>query len=439
MPRVLVLGAGLVAKPLVDYLLRAPGFEVMVADLLPDKAQALVAGRPNGRAEALDIDDENRLSALVAQADLAVSFVPRAFHARVAAQCLENRKHLVTASYAGRDMVALDAEAKARGLIFLNEVGLDPGLDHMEAMRIIHGVRSRGGVVESFISYCGGLPAPEANTNPFGYKFSWSPLGVLLASKSSARYLWNGREISLAPENLFDEPASIALKGLGTFEGYPNRDSLSYLGLYGLSRVKTLLRGTLRYSGWCRTFKRVNDLNLLDEVEEDFAGNTLREFLARKMGLAPSQDPAAEFQRRFPGSEDAEVLGRLKWLGLTGDRPVPAGVNSGLQAMTALMAERLRYEPGERDMIVLRHELGAAHPDGKKEKIISTLIDFGRPGGDSAMSRTVGLPAAVCARLILENKIKDRGVIIPTLPDIYQPVLGELERFGLRFREEKAD
>ncbi len=438
MSRVLVLGSGLVAKPLVDYLLQFPDLEVIVADLYPDKAQALVAGRPNGRALALDIGDEEKLSALMAQADLAVSFVPQAFHPRVARRCLDKGTHLVTASYAGPAMRDLDAEARARGLIFLNEVGLDPGLDHMEAMRIIQAVHSGGGAVESFVSYCGGLPAPEANDNPFGYKFSWSPLGVLLASKNPARYLLDGREVRLAPDEIFDRPASISFEGLGVFEGYPNRDSLSYISLYGLSRARTMLRGTLRYQGWCRTLKWIRELNLLDEVEEDLAGKSLREFLSRKMGLAPGQDPAAALRPRFSHVEDAAVLARLEWLGLTGDGPIPAGSKSSLQVMATLMAERLRYRPGERDMVVLRHELGASYPDGTQEKHISTLIHFGQPGGDSAMASTVGLPAAICARLILEGKIKDRGVLIPTLPGIYHPVLKELDRLGIRFRHESS-
>ncbi|HEX9902412.1 MAG TPA: saccharopine dehydrogenase C-terminal domain-containing protein [Acidobacteriota bacterium] len=437
MPKVLVLGAGLVAKPLVDYLLQVPEFEVEVADLLPSKAQALVAGRTNGRAVALDIDDEGRLAALVASADLAVSLVPQAFHPRVAKYCLEKGKHLVTASYAGQAMRALDAEAKARALIFLNEVGLDPGIDHMEAMRIIHLIKSQGGRVEAFISYCGGLPAPEANTNPFGYKFSWSPLGVLLASKGAARYLWDGREVIVSADKLFDNPAIMNLEGLGTLEGYPNRDSMSYLETYGLSGAKTILRGTLRYPGWCRTLKRIKELNLLDEAEEDFKGTTLREFLSRKMGLVPGQEPAAALRSRFQDPEDREVLDRLEWLGLTSDQPVAPGTKSGLQAMTALMSERLCYAPAERDLIVLRHEICAVYPDGNKERFVSTLIDFGQPGGDSAMARTVGLPAAICARLILEERIKERGVLLPTFPGIYAPVLQELQSFGISFKEKR--
>jgi saccharopine dehydrogenase (NADP+, L-glutamate forming) len=437
MPKVLVLGAGMVARPLVDYLLKVLGFEVEVADLVPARAQALVAGRPNGRAVGLDIADEVRLAALLAGSDLAVSLMPQAFHSRVAKQCLQKRKHLITASYAGRDMRDLDGQARGRGIILLNEVGLDPGLDHMEAMRIIRLVMSQGGRVESFISYCGGLPAPEANTNPLGYKFSWSPLGVLKASKNPARYLWDGQEVNLSAEQLFDQPASINLEGLGVLEAYPNRDSMSYLETYGLLGAKTMLRGTLRYPGWCRTLKRILELNLLDEAGEDFKGTTLKEFLARKMGLSPGQEPADEFRRRFSGRADGEVLARLEWLGLTGARPVPPGAINSLQAMAALMSERLGYGPSERDMIVLRHEIGAVYPDGSREKFTSTLLDFGHPGGDSAMARTVGLPAAICARLILEDRIKERGVLIPIWPDIYVPVLTELRSFNIGFKEKR--
>ncbi len=269
MKNILVLGAGLVAKPLVDYFLDREGFRVDVADLAAERAVSLVAGRPGGRAVSLDIEDDGRLASLIEASDLVVSFVPYVYHPRVARHCLARGRHLVTASYVSADMKELDAEAKARGLVFLNEVGLDPGLDHMEAMRIIDRVREAGGRVVSFVSYCGGLPAPEANTNPFGYKFSWSPMGVLLASGNSARYLREGREVLLPAEGLFDRLARISVPGLGSFEGYPNRDSLSYRDAYGLEEARTILRGTLRYPGWCLTLKRIKELGLLDDRPAD--------------------------------------------------------------------------------------------------------------------------------------------------------------------------
>ncbi|MBM3297895.1 MAG: saccharopine dehydrogenase, partial [Candidatus Aminicenantes bacterium] len=223
MNKVLVLGAGLVAKPLIDYFLDREAFEVVVSDLVPERARNLSGGRPRSRAVGLDIQDDFALASLIGSSDLVVSFVPYGHHPRVARHCLALNKHLLTASYVSGEMKALDGEARARGLVFLNEAGLDPGLDHMEAMRIIDRVRETGGKVVSFVSYCGGLPAPEANTNPFGYKFSWSPLGVLLASGNSARFLHHGREVVLPAEELFDRPAGISIERLGEFEGYPNR------------------------------------------------------------------------------------------------------------------------------------------------------------------------------------------------------------------------
>ncbi|MGB9006698.1 MAG: saccharopine dehydrogenase C-terminal domain-containing protein [Candidatus Aminicenantales bacterium] len=433
--KVLVLGAGLVARPLVDYLLKRAGCEVVAADLIRDKAQQIVAGHRHGRAVSLDIENEAELASFVAGSDLVVSFLPFGYHPRVARHCLDRGKHLVTSSYVSEAMRALDAAARAKKLIFLNEVGLDPGIDHMEAMRIIQGVWDRGGEIAGFVSYCGGLPAPEAKTNPFGYKFSWSPLGVLLAAKNSAKYLWEGQQVYLPADKLFDEPASLSVEGLGTFEGYPNRDSLSYLQVYGIPGARTMLRGTLRWPGWCRTFKRIKELNLLDEAEENLGGLTWKGLLAKKMGLKENEKVGSLLKARLKESEDIQVLERMEWLGLLEEKPLPPGRRTALQAMTDLLADRLRYEPGERDMIVLRHEIRAAYPGGKKERVLSTLIDFGLPGGDSAMARTVGLPAAICARLILEDKIKDRGVLIPTIRDIYAPVLRELQAYGLRFRE----
>jgi saccharopine dehydrogenase (NADP+, L-glutamate forming)/spermidine synthase len=435
MNSVLVLGAGLVAKPLVDYFLEREAWRVDVADLAADRARAMVAGHPRGRFFGLDIEDDAALGTLVAGSDLVVSFVPYGHHPRVARHCLARGKHLVTASYVSSEMKDLDGPAKARGLIFLNEVGLDPGIDHMEAMRIIDGVRGGGGTVSSFVSYCGGLPAPEANTNPFGYKFSWSPLGVLLASGNSARYLLDGREVVLPAEELFERPAAVTVEGLGEFEGYPNRDSMSYLEAYGLEGARTVLRGTLRYPGWCHTLKRMRDMGLLDRRLLAPSLKTTAEFAAAAAGVPAAPHVAEHLRSRFTHPLDAGVLDRLEWLGLYADRPLPSGARNGLEVMAGLMSERMSYGPGERDMVVLQHRFTSADPDGRENRTVSTLVSYGVPGGDSAMARTVALPAAICARLIMDGVIRERGVIIPVLPEIYRPVLQELAGYGIRFEE----
>jgi saccharopine dehydrogenase (NADP+, L-glutamate forming)/spermidine synthase len=334
-------------------------------------------------------------------------------------------------------MKKLDEEARKADIIILNELGLDPGIDHMEAMRVIDEVKAKGGEIQSFISFCGGLPAPEANTNPFGYKFSWSPVGVLLAGKNSAQYLKDGQEVFISSENLFENYSFIAIEGLGIFEAYPNRNSLPYTELYGIPETKTMLRGTLRNVGWCETIRKMVQLGVLDQEEKDWTGLTFGDFLRRLIGRPAEQDLKKALSEYLQIEPILAIVRRLEWLGLLSDEPLPLQKGSALDIVAARMIEKLQYGEGERDMIVLQHEFIAGSPGGDREKIISTLIDFGIPGGDSSMARTVGLPAAIGTKLVLEGKIKERGVHIPVLPDIYRPILQELRELGIAFKEKR--
>jgi len=437
MKKVLVLGAGLVARPLVRYLLERTGNSVVVADVEAGRAAKLIEGHPRGAAEVLDIADRAALAAAIGRSDLVVSMVPYTFHPLVAELAIDQGKPVVTASYVGPAMRALDARAKEKGVILLNELGLDPGIDHMEAMRIIHEVHEGGGAVLAFTSYCGGLPAPEANTNPFGYKFSWSPRGVLLASKNSAKYLKDGRVVTIPAEDLFARPEIIGIPGLGDFEGYPNRDSVGYREVYGIPEAQTVLRGTLRWPGWCETVRRMVELGLLDDAPKDRAGTTFHGLMRELAGVAAGADARAAVAARLRLEPGSAVLARFEWLGLFEETPLPAARGSALDNMTALMTGRLGYREGERDMIVLQHEFLVRTGGGRTERIVSTLIDYGVPGGDSSMSRTVGLPAAIGARLVLEGRIALAGVQVPVHPEIYGPILEELGSLGVRFKDKR--
>jgi saccharopine dehydrogenase (NADP+, L-glutamate forming) len=437
MKKVLVLGAGLVAGPLVKYLLDQPAFQVTVADMEADRAARLVGGHPRGQAEALDIGQRDALAAAIGRSDLVVSMVPYTFHPRIAELAVEQGKPMVTASYVGPAMRALDARARERGVLLLNELGLDPGIDHMEAMRIIHEVHDGGGSVLAFTSYCGGLPAPEANTNPFGYKFSWSPRGVLLASMNSARFLRDGRVVTIPAEDLFARPETIGIAGLGDFEGYPNRDSVTYREAYGIPEARTVFRGTLRYPGWCETVRKMVALGLLDDTPKDRSGATFRDLMGELGRAGAGAEVRAAVAAKLGLGPGSAVLARLDWLGLFDETPLPAAKGSALDNLTELMVERLSYGEGERDMIVLQHEFLTRTGSGWTERIVSTLIDYGLPGGDSSMSRTVGLPAAIGARLILEGRIGLTGVRVPVHPEIYGPILEELEARGIRFEEKR--
>ncbi len=436
MQTVLVLGAGLVTRPLVRYLLDQPDFQVVVASRTVSKAEKLIDGHRRGIAKTLLIQDANLLRELISESDLAISLVPYAHHPTVAKLCLELGKPMVTTSYVSDAMKSLHDQAVAKKLLLLNEIGVDPGIDHMSAMKIIHGVEDRDGQVVSFRSYCGGLPAPEANTNPFGYKFSWSPRGVVLAGRNTGRYLKDGQEIFVPSKDLFAHTWSIEIEGVGKLMAYPNRDSLPYIETYGLTDTKTMYRGTLRYPGWCETWKKFVDLGLLDdETRTGLAGQTFHQFLETFI-TQPTGNLKADLARQLDMAEDSRIMGRFKWLGLLSDDPLPMESGSPLDILAVRLLEKMPYQKGERDMIVLHHEFIAEYPRLRaKEMITSTLVDFGIPGGDSSMARTVSLPAAIAARMILQGEIKTVGVQIPVMPEIYEPVLKELEGMGIRFKE----
>jgi len=362
----------------------------------------------------------------VQDADLAVSLLPAPNHPKVAEACLAEGSHLVTTSYVGPAMQAFDAPARAAGLLFLNEIGLDPGIDHLSALKIIHAVVREGGTVESFRSYCGGLPAPSCNTNPWGYKFSWAPRSVMTAGTNAARFLDDGKLIDIPGPELFAHHWPVEVPGHGTYEGYPNRDSLGYQELYGLQSAKTMFRGTLRYPGWCDTMKIVSGLLLDQTPRSDLAGQTYAEVLASRIPGATARTIKADLASWAGLPETADPIHRLEWAGFLSDEQVPA-----TPTLLDLVADRLQIklalEPGDQDLIVLQHEFIVVAADGQRKLLTSTLVDEGIPHGDSAMARTVSLPAAVAVRLILQGQLTLTGVHIPVMPEVYLPVLAELE------------
>ncbi|MFX1535389.1 MAG: saccharopine dehydrogenase C-terminal domain-containing protein [Promethearchaeota archaeon] len=434
MKKVLVLGAGLVAGPLVNYLLEH-GYHVTVASRTLSKAEKLIGGHSNGKALEFDITKTpENLKDLVAETDLAVSLLPYIYHVDVAKQCIAHKKHLVTTSYVSDEMRALDAEAKAAGVIFLNELGVDPGIDHMSAMKIIDGVHNAGGKIMSFSSYCGGLPAPEANTNPYGYKFSWSPRGVLLAARNSGLYMKDGEKVFIPGEELFKNYEIVDIETLGEFEGYPNRDSLKYIDLYNIPETKSMFRGTLRNKGWCNTLIKFVELGFLEEKELDVKGKTYQDLMAMLIKSSDTSDLKKQVAKHLDIPEDSEIIKRFEWLDLFSTKTIPFEKSSPLDILVAVMLDKMQYEKGERDMLILQHEFIAEYPD-RKERIFSTMIDFGIKDGPSSMSRTVSLPAAIGVRLILEGKISSTGVQIPVTPEFYEPILEELEQLNIVCKE----
>lgn len=434
MKKVLVLGAGLVAGPLVRYLLNVDEFTVTVASRTVEKAQALTGGASNGIALSLNVKDEFALEALIADHDLSISLLPYVYHPVVAGLCVKHRKQMVTTSYVKPEMQTLDAQAKEAGVILLNEIGVDPGIDHMSAMEVVHQIESKGGKLVSFTSNTGGLPAPEANDNPFGYKFSWAPRGVVMAGKNPAKFLKDGEVVDVPGPELFSYHWPCDIKGFGELEVYPNRDSMPYVDIYGIATVTSMFRGTLRYPGWCETMKKVVELGVLDETErDDIAGLTYGQFLARMID-SDGADLKADVAAFLGIAVDSEPIAKLEWLGLLSDEAIPASDNTYLDVVASRMLSKMEYAEGERDMLVMQHEFVAEYGD-QTEKVTSTMIDYGIPNGDSSMSRLVGLPAAIAARMILQGEICLTGVHVPMIPEIYKPVLAELATMGISFQE----
>jgi len=436
MKNVLVLGAGLVSRPLVEYLLKKK-FQVKVASRTVSKAQALIKGFSNGTAEALNVDDEEHLENLIRDCDLAISLVPYTYHVQIAELCIKYHKQMVTTSYVSPAMRALDGEARKAGICILNEIGLDPGIDHMSAMKIINQVEKDRGKVVSFRSYCGGLPALTSNTSPFGYKFSWSPRGVVMAGKNSGQYLENNQVIFIPGQDLFKHYKILDIEGVGSFEAYTNRDALPYKDLYGLGDAHTIFRGTLRNIGWCYTMKKARELGLFnDESRADLKGLTYNQLMLKLIGQEDSYDLIEDTAFFLATDKHDTVIKKLEWLGLFSDEPLPEQ-NNVMDVFSSLLQKKLAMEKDDLDLIVLYHDFIAQYK-GYKERITSTLVDTGIPNGDTAMSRTVSLPAAIAAGLILTGKIRITGVHIPVIAEIYDPVMKELEQMGVNFKEKSS-
>lgn len=432
MNKVLVLGAGMVSRPLVRYLLEQKRYDVKVASRTVSKAEALVDGHPHGVAMELNVKDERNLEELVADIDLCVSLLPYTYHVKVANLCIRHGKNMVTTSYVSPAMRELDLKAREAGMIILNECGLDPGIDHMSAMRIIHDVKARGGGIIGFSSCCGALPAHRSNTNPMGYKFSWAPRGVILAGKNPARFLRDGKIVEIPGPELFDHYELTTVPGVGVFENYPNRNSLPYGEIYGIQDAKMVYRGTLRFTGWCETLKKLVDIGYMDETErDDINGKTYGQFLT-KLIKGEGDKILKSLAKYLDLGLNSAVLKRLDWLGLTSDETIPEKDNTPLDVLASRMLKMMPMEEGDVDMCILYHEFHAEFPDGHKEYITSTLVDHGIPHGDTAIARTVALPVAIAACMIMEGKITKKGVQIPVDRDIYEPILFELEALGIK-------
>lgn len=434
MKKVLILGAGLTAKPIIEYLLEKQ-IQVIVASPMFSHAMSMIKSNSLGSAVDWSMDDTETLDRLVSESDITVSLLPYRFHTDVAKVCLKNRKSLITTSYVQAGMIPLEYDVKKAGILLLNEMGLDPGIDHMSAMKVIDKIHANGGKVNKFWSLCGALPAPEAADNPFGYKFTWSPKGVVLASKNGAVYLRDGRKITVEPVNLFRDRFTYSMAGFEELEVYPNRDSISYIDIYGIPEVTTMYRGTLRYKGWCEALDAMKQLNLLDDTVADYRGKSISGFLAERTGT-DRNNLKAGIASKLDLTEESVPVKAFEFLGLFTDEPLEYHKTTPFEIISDRMIEKMYMSDNERDVVIMQHIFHAVYPDNRREVIKSSMVDYGTPATNTAIARTVALPAAIAVRMILEKKIDLTGIYRPVIPEIYLPVLNELKTLGISMTEE---
>jgi len=441
--RLLLLGAGRSASALMQYLLRhapAERWFLTVADAQPAHlAPVLAAHSQYARAVPFDARHPAQLRELVAEADLVISMLPAFLHPLVAETCLALGRHLATASYVSPEVQALHAEAAAAGLVFLMECGLDPGLDHMSAMQTIDDLQAQGARLTGFRSYCGGLVAPESEgDNPWRYKFSWNPRNVVLAGQGGpAQYLENGVVQYIAYPDLFGRAETVAVPGHGHFEGYANRDSLSYRAVYGLADIQTMLRGTLRRPGYCAAWQALVTLGLTNDTARlgNAASLPWTALVAAAAGLAATDDVAAAVAAHLGLDPHGPELTRLAWLGIFTARPVGLADATAAQVLEQLLVDKWQLGPHDRDQVVMQHQF-EYELAGRPRRRTASLVVTGADAGHTAMAQTVGLPLGMAVRRLLRGEVAGRGVVIPTTADLYAPILQELAAdYGIAFVE----
>lgn len=440
MKKILVLGAGLSASSLIRYLLAHAemyNWQVRVVDQSLEAVAHKLNNHPRGIALNFNaLNQEERLPE-IATADLVISMLPARFHIDIARDCLALKKHLITPSYVSPEMKALDQEVKEAGLLFMNEIGVDPGIDHMSAMRIIDELRGKGATITSFKSYCGGLIAPESDNNPWHYKFTWNPRNVVVAGQGkAAQYIDRNQYKYITYNQLFTRLDAVSIDGFGDFDGYANRDSLSYRSIYGLETIPTIYRGTLRRAGFCHNWNIFVQLGMTDDsyTMEGSEKFTPRDFIN---AFLPFNEGVPVEQKWLDACKQYGVdsIDQFEWLGIF-DSSVQLGIPnaSPAQLLEKILVEKWSLAPNDKDMLVMVHQF-EYELNGQKSRIESSMVTIGEDLVYTAMSNTVGLPVAICAKMILTDQLPLTGVVLPIVPAIYNPILDELAHLGITFNE----
>ncbi len=444
MKKVLILGAGLSASSLIKYLLdhsKKHNWKIKLGDVSLELAEQKIAEHSNGEAFVFDVNNQAQVDAEIKSADIVVSMLPARFHHIIAKACVEHAVNMVTASYISPEIKALDKEAKEKGIIMLNEIGVDPGIDHMSAMQVIDRIKAEGGNILEFESNTGGLVAPKYDNNPWNYKFTWNPRNVVLAGQGNSQFLHNGRYKYIPYNKLFERYERINVLDLGEFEVYPNRDSLGYREIYGLENVKTMFRGTIRRPGYSKAWNVFVQLGMTSDEYHfyDSKNSTYRQFINSYLPYSVDISVEQKVANYLKIDEDSAMMYKLRWLGIFNDEVINIEKATPAQILQKLLVSKWSLEEDDIDMIVMQHQF-VYELNNKIKKIYSSMITYGQDQVHTAMSITVGTPVAIATKMILTGEISDlSGVYIPTIKEIYEPIMKELKEYKIKFEEIEKD
>ncbi|MBN1144317.1 MAG: saccharopine dehydrogenase NADP-binding domain-containing protein [Bacteroidales bacterium] len=444
MKQILIIGSGRSSSVLIRYLgenAQKYGYSITVSDRDAKSIGEKIA--PGARTVSFDVFNEQQLDEEVQQADLVISMLPALFHPLVARACLRHRKNMLTASYVSPEMNDLDAEAKSHNQLFLNEMGVDPGIDHMSAMRVINRLRKQGLDLLCFETFTGGLIAPESDNNPWHYKITWNPRNVVLAGQGGpARFIQEGRFKYIPYHRLFRRTEIIDIEGYGKFEGYANRDSLKYIEKYNLQDVPTVYRGTLRRPGFCRAWDVFVQLGATDDsfTLQNTENMTYKEFINSFLYYSQKDPVKTKLYQYMHIDQDSNVREKLEWLGIFSDTKIGLKNATPAQVLEQIITRKWVLEPGDKDMLVMWHKFIYRTPGAEKRTLLTaSMVVLGDDPVNTAMAKTVGLPLGIAAKMIITGQIKLAGVHIPTIPEIYEPVLQELAQYGVQFAENQGE
>lgn len=439
----MVFGAGLSSSVLIDYLAERAEREnwtVRVGDMNLATAVGKTRGRPHTEAFAFNVNDEMQRLSEISQADIVISMLPAHMHDAVARECIALKKHMVTASYVSKEMQSLEEKAKEAGVVIMNEMGVDPGIDHMSAMRVLDEIREQGGRMLQFETFTGGLPAPQSDDNPWHYKFAWNPRNVVLAGSGGAvKFKQEGQYKYIPYYQVFRRTEIIDFPEYGRFEGYANRDSLKYREVYGLKDIPTIYRGTLRRPGFCRAWDVFVKLGATDDsyVMEDSENMTYRQFLNSFLAYHPTDSVELKLMHYLKIDQDSDLMEKIAWLGLFTDTRIGIPNATPAQVLQHILEQKWTLGENDLDMIVMYHLFGY-ELNGEKLQRESFMVFEGEDRVHTAMAKTVGLPVAIATKMILNGSINTPGIHVPINKEIYEPVLNELEGFGIRFTERQG-